>query len=131
MPEKNKNEKRQHVLVVDDNFELARTYRELLEAFGYDVTTAEDGERALEIIRQRAVQAILCDLSMPELEGDAFYEAALRVRPELRRRFVFLTGHVDNPKYEPFLTREGVRALYKPVSVDKLLAALKAALEEP
>lgn len=131
MPETSENEKPQHVLVVDDNTELAQTYRELLEAFGYEVTTAWNGETALGCIQERPVDAILCDLSMPRLDGDAFYEEAMRLRPELGRRFVFLTGHVNNPRYEPFLKREGLRVLYKPVLVDNLLAALQAALAEP
>lgn len=118
-----------HVLVVDDNVELAQTYRELLEAFDYRVTTASDGERALKFILGNEVDAILCDFSMPGMEGDEFYEAARRARPEVARRFIFLTGHVNNPAFDRFLKRENPRVLYKPVMMDNLLEALKALLE--
>lgn len=114
-----------HVLVVDDNVELARTYQELLQSHDYRVTTAHDGVHALKFIQDADVDAILCDLSMPQLEGDMFYYAAQRVRPELTRRFIFVTGQAENPKYNAFLKQTGVPVLSKPVPVNGLLDALK------
>lgn len=131
MTEELKTARQQHVLVVDDNAELAQTYQELLEAFDYRVTIARNGEVALKFITANEVDAILCDLSMPQMEGDQFYAAARKVRPEVSRRFIFLTGHVNNPKFDPFLKGENIRVLYKPVYVDNLLEALKAVLAEP
>jgi|ERR1700722_4053002 len=131
MTEPNKTTRPAHVLVVDDNVELADTYRQLLEAFDYRVTTMANGELALKFILENEVDIVLCDLSMPGLEGDEFYKAARKARPELARRFIFVTGHVNNPKYDPFLKSGEVRVLYKPVQVNNLMSALKAVLEEP
>jgi CheY-like chemotaxis protein len=131
MTEQTKTTRPAHVLVVDDNVELTQTYRELLEVFDYRVTTMADGKAALKFILENEVDVVLCDLSMPQLEGDEFYEAARRARPELGHRFIFVTGHVNNPKYEPFLKSGDVRVLYKPVFVNNLMDALKAVLEEP
>lgn len=130
MTEPIKTARQRQVLLVDDNAELAQTYRELLEAFGYRVTTAENGEEGLKFILANEVDAIVCDLSMPQMEGDEFYEAVRRARPETGRRFIFLTGHLNNPRFDPFLKRENPRVLYKPVPMDKLLEALKALLAE-
>jgi CheY-like chemotaxis protein len=126
MTDQPKADRQRHVLVVDDNVELAQTYRELLQVFDYRVTTAGNGVLALKYIMDHEVDVILCDLSMPQLEGDMFYDAARRMRPELGERFIFMTGHVGNPRYEPFLKRENVPVLYKPVSADNLLKALAA-----
>jgi CheY-like chemotaxis protein len=115
-----------HVLVVDDNVELAQTFRELLQLHGYQVSLAHEGVQALRMITQMDVDAILCDLNMPQLEGDMFHNAAAHVRPELTERFIFVTGHSGNPKYEPFLKRVNARVLQKPVKIDALLAALEA-----
>ena len=130
MTEKAKTDRRRHVLVVDDNKELAQTYQQLLEAFGHRATTAGDGEAALQFIRENEVDAILCDISMPRLEGDQFYEAAERARPGIGRRFIFLTGHVNHPRFGPFLKSGKVRVLYKPVPIANLLEALKALMAE-
>jgi DNA-binding NtrC family response regulator len=117
-------DKQKHLLVVDDNPELARAYLELLQANGYQVSLASNGVQGLKFILENAVDAILCDLSMPQLEGDMFHLTVQRVRPQLSERFVFVTGNSDNPKYENFLKKVTCPVLYKPVAMDKLLETL-------
>lgn len=117
-------DKQKHLLVVEDNAELARIYRELFQAHGYEVSLAGNGVSGLKFILDNPVDAIICDLSMPQLEGDMFHMTVQRVRPELGGRFVFLTGNSDNPKYAEFLEKVTCPVLYKPVAVDKLLETL-------
>lgn len=114
-----------HVLVVDDNVDLAQTYQELLELYHFRVSVAHDGVQALKLLTQAPVDAIVCDLSMPHLEGDMFHNAAVHVRPELAERFIFVTGHAGHPKYEAFLKQARARVLYKPIQVTDLIAALQ------
>lgn len=72
------------ILVAEDHADSLELMRYLLQAHGYTVFTAEDGERALECARQNRPQLIICDLQMPKLNG---YEVAraLRSDPELCR----------------------------------------------
>ena len=116
--------KQKRLLVVDDNLELAQTYQELFEAHDYRVNLAANGFLALNFLLERGADAILCDLTMPQLEGDLFYTAVQRVRPELSERFIFVTGQAGNPRYEEFFKKVSCPVLYKPVSLDKLLKAL-------
>jgi CheY-like chemotaxis protein len=118
-----------HVLVVDDDIELALTYQELLQAQGYEVSTAADGREALKLVLSHNVDAIVCDLSMPELTGDLFYREVGLARPQLLKRFVFLTGKVDDPLYESFLKSIAAPVLSKPTSVDCLLGKLESVLK--
>ena len=120
---------RRHVLVVDDNVDLAQTYQELLELYDYRVSVAHDGVQALKLLSQSDVDVIVCDLSMPQLEGDMFHNAAIHVRPELGERFIFVTGHAGHPKFEPFLKRVNARVLYKPIQVKELVEALHGMFE--
>src|SRR5579863_7927140 len=120
---------RRHVLVVDDNVDLAQTYQELLELYDYRVSVAHDGVQALKLLSQSDVDVIVCDLSMPQLEGDMFHNAAIHVRPELGERFIFVTGHAGHPKFEPFLKRVNARLLYKPIQVKELVEALHGMFE--
>jgi DNA-binding NtrC family response regulator len=116
--------KQKHLLVVDDNRDLAETYRHLFQMHGYEVSLAGNGVQALTFIQDPTLDAILCDLSMPEMEGDAFHEAVNRVQPRLSDRFIFVTGHSGNPRFEKFLKRSGCPVLYKPVPIDILLKTL-------
>lgn len=117
-----------HVLVVDDDIELAITYQALLQAHGYQVSTASDGAQALKLVLHGDVDAILCDLQMPELTGDLFYMEVGRARPHLLRRFIFITGNADDPFYASFLKSVKAPVLGKPVSLDHLLGKLKTVL---
>ena len=131
MPKQAEPAAQKHVLVVDDNVDLALTYQELLQLQGYRVSVAHDGAQALKLLAQSEVAAVVCDLSMPHLEGDMFHNAAIHVRPELDGRFVFVTGHAGNPKFEHFLKEVNARVLYKPIQMKDLVEALRALFNQP
>jgi CheY-like chemotaxis protein len=59
------------VLVVDDEPKLLEVRRLMLEALGYVVLVAESGEKALEIMRTRIVDAVILDYLMPGMDGEA------------------------------------------------------------
>ena len=122
--------KPRHVLVVDDNFELAQSYKRLLEDRGYSVTAVPNGVLALKIILKMDVDVIVCDLKMPQLEGDMFYVTLERVKPELCRRFIFITGMGSDPKFQPFIGRIQSPVLLKPVEMPALLAAIETVERE-
>lgn len=120
--------RKKRVLVVDDDLELTLIYQHLLEAYNYEVSTASDGVLALKQVLYQDVDAVLCDLRMPELEGDLFYSAVQRAKPDLCRRFIFITGAADDPKYQPFLGQVKSPILCKPVQPAMLLAELQKLL---
>ena len=60
---------RSHILVVDDEPQITRVLRTALTAQGYDIRVANDGEMALEIMKDWAPNLIITDLSMPHFDG--------------------------------------------------------------
>jgi DNA-binding response OmpR family regulator len=65
------------LVVVDDDPFIARLLQIELEAAGYDVRTAGNGERALELARERCPQLVLADVMMPNMDG---FELTRRLR---------------------------------------------------
>jgi response regulator RpfG family c-di-GMP phosphodiesterase len=116
--------KKKHVLIVEDEVDLALSYKELLEAHGYSVHTAPTGVIALKHILNKPVDAVICDLKLPQLEGDMFYLTVERNKPQVCSRFLFITGVADNPKFQPFINKMKGRVLFKPITVEQLLHAL-------
>jgi CheY-like chemotaxis protein len=57
------------ILVVDDNENATRITARMLGNLGYDVVTALDGQRALELVAGRAPDCILLDIMMPTMSG--------------------------------------------------------------
>jgi len=58
---------------------------------------------------------------MPKMPGDMFYLAVQKTKPDLCRRFLFVTGYGDNPKVEAFLKRVDGLVIFKPVLSDDLI----------
>ena len=70
------------VLVVDDDADVTDTMREILEDEGHRVFVANNGARALEVVRAVRPDLVLLDLEMPEMDGRHFL-AEVRRAPEL------------------------------------------------
>ena len=58
-----------HVLVVDDEEQLALAMKIRLQSQGYEVVTANDGQQALELAAQRRPDLIIMDVLMPVMDG--------------------------------------------------------------
>jgi DNA-binding response OmpR family regulator len=118
-----------NILLVDDDVELANTLKMLLESRNFIVTTVSDGVHALREVMAFDFDVIICDLLMPNMPGDMFYLAVQKTKPELCKRFLFVTGHGDDPKVEGFLKRVDGLALFKPVLTDELVGMISLVLQ--
>jgi CheY-like chemotaxis protein len=72
MPE-NGNTPAREVLVVDDDPALGRLLKVILITAGFSVRVAENGARALDMVRERAPDIVVLDLQMPVMDGRDFY----------------------------------------------------------
>jgi two-component system NtrC family sensor kinase len=114
------------LLFVDDEPVL----RSGMEAFGamrgFTVVVASDGQAALEAARSSGVDAVVCDLRMPGMDGYAFHERLRLERPGLAARTVFITGDVVTTASRGSVSRQPV--LTKPFAFDKIEEALIAVM---
>jgi two-component system, NtrC family, sensor kinase len=98
------------LLFIDDEATLRSGVQAFGELRGFTVVTACDGIEGLDMVRKEAVDAIVCDLRMPGMDGPAFHERLRRERPGLAARTVFITGDVvttnrSSPIRQPILTK--------------------------
>jgi CheY-like chemotaxis protein len=113
------------VLIVDDDPDIRDAVGECLRYEGYDVHSATDGRDALDRLEfGLKPDVILLDLMMPVLNGFDVLEA-LRNRPEWKSIPVVVIS--ANRGYEAADLEGAVSILRKPVSVDRLLAAVDEA----
>src|SRR5215472_8378069 len=96
---------RKRILLLEDDVPLAEMLRSSLDCNGYIVETAENGAAGVRKILDKEFDIILCDMVMPHLPGDMFYTAVSRINPDLCRRFIFMTGHQADPKYDAFIRK--------------------------
>jgi CheY-like chemotaxis protein len=116
----------QRVLVVDDEASIRGAVTSYLRAQGHAVDTVASGREALALVIQRNYDAILLDLRMPDMPGDALYRELNEVAPNAAQHVVFLTGDTQNETARSFLQSTGRPTVSKPFLLDELAAVLLA-----
>jgi two-component system chemotaxis response regulator CheY len=81
-------------LVVDDSSVIRKVARRILEGLDFQISEAEDGQRALDAVRQQMPDAILLDWNMPNMDGYEFLRA-LRLPHGDAPKVVFCTTEND------------------------------------
>ena len=105
--------RRRKALVVDDEESNAALVRRVLAGAGYDVESTTLSRRALVMIERTAYDAVICDVKMPELSGQELYGRVCQIRPEMARRFIFITGDIDGEDTREFLDEIALQLLHE------------------
>ena len=117
------------VLLVDDESAVRRALRKIFEQGGLTVREADSGRGALDAIAlDDAIDAVVSDFLMPEINGLDFYDALVSIAPQLRNRVVFLTGAARDPMVHDPLEQRGVPLIHKLEDLQIVLDAVKLAL---
>lgn len=116
------------ILVIEDDTKLREHCAELLRIEGYQVLEARNGREGIERARRELPDLVLCDITMPEMNGHRVLEA---LRAEVRTAhlpFVFLTGWSEQQDVRTGMNLGADDYLVKPVAPDELMAAVRARL---
>jgi two-component system NtrC family sensor kinase len=124
-------EKRQRLLVVDDEAGIRDVLEMILSGNGYEVVTACNGVEAMERIRAESFDLIISDMQMPEMNGEKLFEAIREENEKLTKRIVFVTGDTVSAKSRSFLERTGVRWLGKPFNIRDVEGLVSGMLKPP
>lgn len=116
------------ILVIDDDPSIVSALSRLLQRDGHTVETADNGQHALERLREHRYDLLLCDLRMPDLAGPAFYDILTRQYPSLCPRVIFLTGDTLSLASQVFLERSGRLWLPKPFNAATVRRVIAQAL---
>lgn len=113
------------ILLLEDDDQFASILQEFLELYSCKVTRVKNGVEGLRRIVNADFDLVLCDMVMPTFPGDKFYIAVERVKPMLCKRFIFMTGHKADPKWDAFIRSVRGLMLWKPFQMHDLLIAMR------
>jgi DNA-binding response OmpR family regulator len=119
---------RLRALVVDDEEPLVRIVGSYLEREGFDVLTAGDGERAVELARAERPDVIVLDLMLPGIDG---IEACRRIRGFSDAYILMLTAKAEEADKITGLATGADDYVTKPFSPGELVARVRALLRRP
>jgi CheY-like chemotaxis protein len=109
------------ILVIEDNTDIRENVAEILELEAYEVSTAENGERGIEIALQTKPDLILCDIRMPELDGYDVLQFVLRHETLQHTPLVFLTSTSEKEDIRNALALGIAGYMVKPFEPEDLL----------
>ena len=120
------------VLVVDDEADIRSFLKAALLEAGFNVVTAEDGENALEAVKQKAPDLISLDLVMPRKSGVKLYRDLQKNKEWSNIPIIIVTGHGRDDLGKADLKELTISGpgvyLEKPVRPDNYVAAVKQIL---
>lgn len=115
------------VLIVDDEKNILLTLNQALQLEGYQTELAAGGQLALDLLGAKPVDAVVMDVKMPDLDGLTVLERIQKQFPSLP--VIMMSGH-GTIETAVKATHLGARDfLEKPISRDRLLLAVRNALE--
>lgn len=117
------------ILVIEDNPDNRELMTYLLEAFGHEVDTAEDGEQALAVLEHTQYDLIVCDVHLPKVDGFEVI-ATLRRRDDLGAMpVVAVTALAMVGDRDRLLTAGFDAYIGKPIEAQHFVTEIEACLE--
>jgi two-component system KDP operon response regulator KdpE len=113
------------ILVVDDEPQITRVLRTTLSSQGYDIRAANDGETALEIMKDWTPDLVITDLSMPNMDG---LELCRRLRTGSQIPIIVLSVRGEEESKVQALDAGADDYVTKPFGFEELLARVRANL---
>jgi CheY-like chemotaxis protein len=90
-----------------------------------------DPRKAVALLSTTPVDLVVCDFMMPGMTGQEVYVAALALRPELRERFLMMTGGAFSARGQEFLATADIPVIKKPFAITELRTMVRARLGLP
>ena len=119
------------ILVVDDDPELTRMLQLVFESKGFGVTIANDGEEALDRLKEELPEAILLDLMMPGIDGSKVCQQ-IRANPRTSNiPVIVLTAKSDTKSKRELLKAGATEYLIKPIRHSTLIEHVRQAVTQP
>ncbi|MFH1673785.1 MAG: response regulator [Pseudomonadota bacterium] len=118
------------VLLVDDEPVVLEVGKGLLEAMGYRVLTAQDGQEAIEIYREKrdAIDTVILDMVMPNMGGGETYDRLSEINPDIK--VLLSSGYSIDGQATEILERGCNGFIQKPFDVEEMSVKIREIIKQ-
>ena len=116
------NEEKKRILVIDDDIDILRVFKIILEREGYIVETAETGMDALEKIKNAKFNVYLIDVKLPDMDGT---EILRQIANDSETIKIIVTGFSSDEVGKKAADYGADDFLVKPVKAEELIATVR------
>lgn len=121
---------KKNVLLVEDNDDIRESAAELLVLEGFEITAADSGEKALEMVKTHKPDLIICDIIMSGMDGYQFFTSLQQNEKTKNIPFIFSTAKSEKVDREKATSLGVEYYLIKPFDEDSLMNTIKKCLQE-
>ena len=115
------------VLIIDDDENMLRLMRKILERKGYEVLDTPDGRKGMKLCRSGHVDLVITDIVMPEMEGLEVIMALRQEMPDIKIIAISGGGRIQSGDYLELASLLGANiSLSKPFNPSELIDAVRA-----
>ncbi|MEQ9378385.1 MAG: response regulator [Imperialibacter sp.] len=118
------------ILVIEDDLGVRENTVDILELEGYQVIAAVNGKEGVALAEQNTPDLILCDVSMPYLDGFGVFMQLAKNLKTAGTPFIFVTGQAHTTDQMNGIQLGADDYIIKPYDVDVLLATIKSRIEK-
>lgn len=118
------------LLLIEDNNELRENTAEILELAGYEVHSAENGKKGVELALKEIPELIICDIMMPELDGYGVIHLLNKNESTKNIPFIFLTAKTEKSDLRKGMELGADDYITKPFNDIELLTAIEIRLKK-
>ena len=118
------------VLLVDDEVKIIEVAKPMLEFLGYQVISAQSGEHAVDVFRQKAaeIDLVILDLIMPGMDGGKVFDRIREIKPAMR--VILSSGYAISGPAEKIMQRGCSGFIQKPYNISELSQIVRKILDE-
>jgi len=119
----------EHILIIDDEKDVASVIGGMLESLGYHVTIVDSGRKAINLYKKKKrFDVVILDLNMPKMSGKETLGRLKEIAPDIR--VVISSGYSDRAMDSSPWREEVKTFLQKPYQIEELSRAMRDALDE-
>lgn len=116
------------ILIIDDEKSIRKTLAEILMYEGYKVEEAADGSEGLKLFKEKELDAVLCDIKMPKMDGIEFLEKSKEINLDIP--VIMISGHGNIETAVEAVKKGAYDFISKPPDLNRMLITLRNALDK-
>ncbi len=116
------------ILIVDDELLIRDLLYDFFQGQGWRISVAENGEKALEILRSKQIDLVLTDIKMPQMDGLTLTSEVRESYPDIP--VVLMTGYPSVESAVTALRNKVADYITKPFNINQLFKIVQAKVKE-
>ncbi len=108
------------ILIIEDEADISNIIKNVMSLAQIDCAIASNGQQAMDLLATQHFNAMILDLTLPDIQGIKLYHQIVAKYPHLKGKCLFTTGYNLDPELEQLIAQTGDHFMQKPFQLMEL-----------